>query len=49
MLIFDRRTIGNRLLTMRKKRGLTQAEVAELAGLSLYQAAAQTLRKERYG
>ena len=34
MLIFDRRTIGNRLLTMRKKRGLTQAEVAELAGLS---------------
>ena len=34
MLIFDRRTIGNRLLAMRKKRGLTQAEVAELAGLS---------------
>ena len=34
MLIFDRRTIGNRLLAMRKKRRLTQAEVAELAGLS---------------
>ncbi len=34
MLIFDMRTIGNKLLTFRKKSGLTQAEVAERAGLS---------------
>lgn len=34
MLIFDRHTIGNRLLCVRKRRGLTQAEVAEAAGLS---------------
>jgi len=34
MLIFDFRTIGNKLLTIRKKVGLTQAEVAEAAGLS---------------
>ncbi len=34
MLIFDARTIGNKLLYFRKKAGLTQAEIAELAGLS---------------
>ena len=34
MLISDLRTIGNNLLMFRKKAGLTQAEVAELAGLS---------------
>ena len=34
MLIFDFHTIGNRLLEERKKTGLTQAEVAERAGLS---------------
>ncbi|MBP3938904.1 MAG: helix-turn-helix transcriptional regulator [Clostridia bacterium] len=34
MLIFDTRDIGNRLLAIRKKMGLTQAEVAEIAGLS---------------
>lgn len=34
MLIFDRCIIGNRLLLLRKRRGLTQAEVAEAAGLS---------------
>lgn len=34
MLIFDFHAIGNRLLTIRKKLGLTQAEVAEAAGLS---------------
>ena len=34
MLIFDLRTIGNRLLTIRKRAGLTQAEAAEAAGLS---------------
>lgn len=34
MLIFDRHTIGNRLLLLRKHRGLTQAEVAEAAALS---------------
>jgi len=34
MLIFDFRAIGNKLLTIRKKAGLTQAEVAEKAGLS---------------
>lgn len=34
MLIFDFRTIGNRLLAARKRAGLTQAELAERAGLS---------------
>lgn len=34
MLIFDLRTIGNRLLSIRKRMGMTQAEVAEHAGLS---------------
>ena len=34
MLIFDYKTIGNKLLSFRKKRGLTQYEVAEIAGLS---------------
>lgn len=34
MLIFDLHTIGDRLLAVRKRTGLTQAEVAEEAGLS---------------
>ena len=34
MLIFDLHIIGNKLLTIRKRAGLTQAEVAEAAGLS---------------
>lgn len=34
MLIFDLRAIGNRLLNIRKRMGMTQAEVAEAAGLS---------------
>ena len=34
MLTNDLRTIGNRLLTYRKRAGLTQIEVAERAGLS---------------
>ncbi|MGN1025444.1 MAG: helix-turn-helix domain-containing protein [Faecousia sp.] len=34
MLIYDLRTIGNKLLGIRKRQGLTQAEVAEAAGLS---------------
>lgn len=34
MLIFDPREIGDRLLAFRKRAGLTQAEVAERAGLS---------------
>jgi transcriptional regulator with XRE-family HTH domain len=34
MLIFDFQAIGNKLLTVRKRLGLTQAEVAEAAGLS---------------
>ncbi len=34
MLIFDLVTIGNKLLAVRKRMGLTQAEVAEAAGLS---------------
>ena len=34
MLIFDLRAIGNKLLTVRKRMGMTQAEVAEAAGLS---------------
>lgn len=34
MLIFDLNTIGNKLLFFRKRMGMTQAEVAEAAGLS---------------
>lgn len=34
MLIFDPQEIGNKLLAIRKRAGLTQAEVAEAAGLS---------------
>lgn len=34
MLIFDFRAIGNRLLEIRKKVGMTQNEVAEKANLS---------------
>lgn len=34
MLIFDFRAIGNRLLSVRRRLGMTQAEVAEAAGLS---------------
>ncbi|MDO4280896.1 MAG: helix-turn-helix transcriptional regulator [Peptococcaceae bacterium] len=34
MLINDYRVIGNRLLAIRKGMGLTQAQVAEAAGLS---------------
>lgn len=34
MLIFDLQVIGNKLLAIRKKKGLTQAETAEAAGLS---------------
>lgn len=34
MLVFDFRSIGDRLLAVRKKAGLTQAEVAEAAGIS---------------
>ncbi|MBQ7173881.1 MAG: helix-turn-helix transcriptional regulator [Lachnospiraceae bacterium] len=34
MLVFDFRVIGNKMLAIRKKAGLTQNEVAELAGLS---------------
>ena len=34
MLVFDFRTIGNKLLAIRKRAGLTQNEVAELSGLS---------------
>lgn len=34
MLIFDLRKIGNKLLAIRKRIGMTQAEVAEAAGLS---------------
>lgn len=34
MLIFDFHKIGNKLLSIRKHLGLTQAEVAEAAGLS---------------
>ena len=34
MLIFDFVTIGNKLYEIRKKTGLTQAQVAEAAGLS---------------
>jgi len=34
MLIFDFEIIGNKLYEIRKKAGMTQAEVAEAAGLS---------------
>ena len=34
MLIFDFYKIGNNLLSVRKRRGMTQVEVAEAAGLS---------------
>lgn len=34
MLLFDFHIIGNKLLTIRKRLGMTQAEVAEAAGLS---------------
>ena len=34
MLLFDFRVIGNKLLAYRKKAGMTQNEVAEVAGLS---------------
>ena len=34
MLIFDLHTIGEKLLNVRKRMGMTQAEVAESAGLS---------------
>ena len=34
MLLFDFHAIGNKLLAIRKRCGLTQAEVAEAAGLS---------------
>lgn len=34
MLLFDMRKIGNKLLAARKRSGMTQAEVAEHAGLS---------------
>ena len=34
MLVFDLHAIGNKLLTVRKRMGMTQTEVAEAAGLS---------------
>lgn len=34
MLIFDFNVIGNKLYSFRKRMGMTQAEVAEAAGLS---------------
>jgi transcriptional regulator with XRE-family HTH domain len=34
MLIFDFHTIGNKLYAIRKQTGMTQAEVAEAAGVS---------------
>ena len=34
MLVFDFRAIGNKLLAIRKKSGLTQSEVAEAANIS---------------
>ena len=34
MLVFDLRAIGNKLLAIRRRMGMTQAEVAEAAGLS---------------
>lgn len=34
MLLYDFRLIGNKLLSYRKKAGMTQSEVADAAGLS---------------
>ena len=34
MLVFDLYTIGNKLFAFRKRMGMTQAEVAEAAGIS---------------
>ena len=34
MLLFDKRQIGDRLLLHRKRIGMTQAEIAQAAGLS---------------
>ena len=34
MLLLDTREIGNKLLAIRKKYGMTQNEVAEASGLS---------------
>ena len=34
MLLWDMQKIGNKLLAVRKKTGLTQVEVAEASGLS---------------
>ena len=34
MFVFDLHAIGNKLLAIRKRMGMTQAEVAESAGLS---------------
>ncbi len=34
MLVFDLHAVGNKLLAIRKRMGLTQSEVAEAAGLS---------------
>jgi transcriptional regulator with XRE-family HTH domain len=34
MLLYDKRAIGNKLLSIRKRAGLTQEEVAEISGLS---------------
>lgn len=34
MLIFDLREIGNKLLTVRKQAGLTQAQAAEISGIA---------------
>ena len=34
MLVLDMRVIGNKLLAIRKRTGMTQLEVAEAAGLS---------------
>ena len=34
MLVFDSRAVGNKLLEIRKKRGLTHVELAEMAGLA---------------
>lgn len=35
MLLLDMREIGNKLLAIRKRTGMTQSEVAETAGLSM--------------
>ena len=34
MLVLDFHAVGNKLLSIRKRVGMTQAEVAEAAGLS---------------